>query len=217
MKRSLILLIAIAGVAAVLAIYALTPKESHKMELYNTTLDMDYFDKFKQIIEGETSPKEKEEAILNMAQFAIMLNDTDRVVDYLKSVATSAENETVIAAAYAAIDLIRDYYPLEPIGELIAKVDGELKPNSSVKIIATVKGYKDCNGSVGIVRFHQNLDHQNLEVTSNPLYKFNLSSQEKRDFTFELIPKEGENTQLYFYFSYIWINLTAKKLDKKYY
>jgi len=187
------LLIVIVGIISVLVIHMLITEKGHKEEkpsnVTNFTLDKGYFDRFRQIIESnDSSPKEKEKAILNMAQFAVMLNDTDRVVEYLKDVAMRSENEIVIAASYAAIDLIRDYYPIEPIGELIVNADGELKPDSLIKIVATIKVHRDCSGSVGITRIHRN-----LELTSDLRHKFKASSGDRKDFVFEFVPKaEGE-------------------------
>ncbi len=89
MKKSFVLLIAIAGVILIASVCMLSFKKPQEEEMSNITLDMGYFDKYKQIVEGDNSPKEKENAILNMAQIAIMLNDTERVVDYLKKVAMS--------------------------------------------------------------------------------------------------------------------------------
>ncbi|MBO8179678.1 MAG: hypothetical protein H0Z19_04245 [Archaeoglobus sp.] len=153
--------------------------------VYNVTLDSSYFEKFKEIIDGDSSPKEKETAILEMAQIAIMLNDSDRVVEYLKDVATTSDDQNVVAAAYAALDIIRDYYPPEALGELAVDVDGELKLGSSVNITANVRAYSNCNGMVGIKRLPIG-----FELKSNVRYKFEISADEAKSFTFEIVLPE---------------------------
>ncbi|WP_048064492.1 COG1470 family protein [Archaeoglobus fulgidus] len=160
--------------------------------LYNVTLDSGYFDKLKGVIEGDTTPKEKEKAILEMAQIAVMLNDSDRAIEYLKEVASTSKDQNVVAAAYAAIDLIRDYYPPEVLGELAVDVEGDLKPGSTVNITATVKAYSDCEGMVGIKRGVP----EGMELKSNIRYKFEISAEETKKFTFVVKPEQSDEYAL---------------------
>lgn len=155
--------------------------------LYNVTLDSSYFEKLKGIIEGDTTPKEKERAILEMAQVAVMLNDSERVIEYLKEVASTSKDQNVVAAAYAAIDMIRDYYPPEAMGELVVDVEGDFKPGSTVNITATVKAYSDCRGMVGIKRGVP----EGMELKSEVRYKFEISADGIEMFTFKVIPEQS--------------------------
>ncbi|MBO8182741.1 MAG: hypothetical protein H0Z28_08115 [Archaeoglobus sp.] len=143
-----------------------------------------YFDELKEIIESDADSAAKEDAIIGMAELSIAFNDTERVISYLKEIAYNEENDTVRTAAYAAIDLIRDYKPII-LGDMVVDVEGELKPGVKSVIVVKVTAFSDVTGTVSFARLPKDFE------VSNPYYKLDLDAGEEKEFRFEFTPKQS--------------------------
>lgn len=147
----------------------------------------DYIKKLKSVIEKNRDPYKRERAIFTLTDIAISKYETEKIVDFLKEIAKNEKEDNVRTAAYANIDLIRDYFPLEKKGSLELSVSGEMKKNEKIVIIAKVLSKVDTEAQVGIDFLHQNIEPVNISV---PVYKLELKANQPQEVEFELLLKE---------------------------
>ncbi|MEM1517980.1 MAG: HEAT repeat domain-containing protein [Nitrososphaerota archaeon] len=123
------------------------------LEKIHNSLDPESIPELKDIILNHPDNYVRERAVFILTDIAIRSNKVDEVIDFLKQIAYNEENDEVRTAAYANLDLIRKYYPVE-LGESIEiRIEGEIKKGNNVTLIVIVSTQKDIpQAVVGIKR-----------------------------------------------------------------
>jgi hypothetical protein len=148
----------------------------------------DYIKKLEAVVEKNKDPYTRERAIFTLTNITIKKEETDKVIDFLKKIAMNEKEDNVRSAAYANIDLIRDYYPLEKQGSFDLSLSGDIKKNGKIKIVAKVSSKIDVKEArVGISSLHKNI---RLLEPFRPVYKFSLNANEPKEFEFNFNLKE---------------------------
>lgn len=140
-----------------------------------------YIEELEEIIETHENASVREAAILALADITIMKNETEQVVDFLKDIAMNEKEVNVRSAAYAALDLIREIYPLEKKGTLEVDIIGDIKKNGNIILVATISSTVDVEGSIAIEYLHLN-----IEPLTAPFKYVNLEADISQDVEFEL-------------------------------
>jgi|YelNatPaOPRAMG01_1025707.scaffolds.fasta_scaffold08802_6 hypothetical protein len=157
----------------------------------------DYIKKLEAVVEKNKDPYARERAIFTLTNITIKKQETDKVIDFLKKIAMNEKEDNVRSAAYANIDLIRDYYPLEKQGSFDLSLSGDIKKNGKIKIVAKVSSKIDVKEArVGISSLHKNIKLEPYQ----PVHKFSLKANEPKEFEFNLLLKETGEYEIPFSF-----------------
>jgi len=165
-------------------------------------LDAEDIPELKEIIESHPDNYTRERAVFVLADIAIRRNKTEEVVDFLKGIAYDEENDDVRSAAYANLDLIREYYALETRGDLTIRVEGKIREGNSITLIADASSTVDVDEAiVGVRRIAEfgteetvgvELDPAHPRNPSNPM-RISLKAGESKEIPFTIhLRKEGE-------------------------
>lgn len=195
MNRTTIIIIAALAcvVLAVGAIFALSGDGGRsQIKPEDTTIDdlisiqknppPDYIEELTQVIENSEDQQIRDAAINILTDIAIRRSDTDEIIDFLKDLAAHEEDPVIMSAAYAGIDLIRDTYPLPPMGSLNLSVRGEVKRGGDVEIIATISSTTDISKAVLGLEFPPD----SVEMITPPVFYTALSANQPVTHTFPL-------------------------------
>ena len=117
--------------------------ESDYISELHTRLDPGDIPELKEIITTHPDNYVRERAIFVLADIAVRKDVTEDVIDFLKDLAYNEENDEVRSAAYANLDFIREFYPLETKGELTIRIEGEIREGNNITIIATASSTVD--------------------------------------------------------------------------
>jgi len=193
---ALFIVIAVVVIAAILIISMgkwmkeekSNPEEVDTKYLERMQLDPpeDYIQELMSVVEKNKDPYVRERAIFTLTDIAIRKYETEKIVDFLKEIAMKETEDNVRTAAYANIDLIREYYPLEKQGSLELSVSGDIKKSSSIKLIARISSKVNVEDAIVGIDYL----HKNIELLSMPYYKTDLKANEPKEFEFELLLKE---------------------------
>jgi len=197
MKKIYSLFIVIAVVTAAILIMFMgewmkeekfNPEEVDTKYLERMQLDPpeDYIRELTSVVEKNDDPYVRERAIFTLTDIAIRKYETEKIVDFLREIAMNETEDNVRTAAYANIDLIREYYPLEKQGSLELSVSGDIKKSSSIKLIARISSKVNVEDAIVGIDYL----HENIELLSMPYYKTDLKANEPKEFEFELLLKE---------------------------
>lgn len=112
-----------------------------------------------EVIKSHSDDEVREEAVFVLTDTALETGtEVDKVIDFLKGVATGDENEAVATAAFANIDLARKTYPLESKGSLRLSVLGNIARGNTVTLMAEVGSSSNVEDAiVGIIALHPNI------------------------------------------------------------
>jgi len=142
----------------------------------------DYIEELTGIIEFSEDQQVRDAAINVLTDIAIRRSETDEIMDFLKDLAAHEEDPVIMSAAYAGIDLIRDTYPLPPMGSLNLSVRGDVKKGGEVEIIATITSTTDIPKAVLGLDFPPD----SVEMLTPPVYYTALSANQPATHTFPL-------------------------------
>ncbi|MDD1707603.1 MAG: hypothetical protein LUQ33_00330 [Methanoregulaceae archaeon] len=142
----------------------------------------DYIDELTGIIEESEDQQIRDAAINVLTDIAIRRSETDKIIDFLKDLAAHEEDPVIMSAAYAGIDLIRDSYPLPPMGSLNLSVRGEVKRGGEVEIVATIASTTDIPKAVLGLDFPPD----SVEMLDPPVYYTTLSAKQPVTHTFPI-------------------------------
>jgi len=197
-KTKITALVGIMAIVAVVVMFYMSGMKEEKPEVSEENIEYlesmqlnppkDYIKKLTSIIKTNENSYMRERAIFTLTDVAIRKYETEKIIDFLKEVARNEKEDNVRTAAYANIDLIREYYPLEKQGSLELSILGEIKKNSKIKLIAKISSKVDVEEAiVGIDTTHQNIVPVNVSV---PVYKLELRANQPEEVEFELLLKE---------------------------
>lgn len=142
----------------------------------------DYIQKLTGIIQTNRDPYIRESAVFTLTDIAIKKNETGRIYDFLREIATNEKETNVQSAAFATIYRIKTVYPEEPKATLDVTIQGPIQQGANITLIATVSFPNQAvKAIVGINRFSNT-----IELLSNPVVKLNLSDQSPRAIPFKI-------------------------------
>jgi hypothetical protein len=107
-----------------------------------------YIEELTLIIERNQDQAVRDAAVNTLTDIAIRRSETERIMDFLKDLTLDEEDPVIMSAAYASIDLIRDAYPLPPMGSLNLSVRGNVKRGEDIEIIATFSSTQNIEKAV---------------------------------------------------------------------
>jgi hypothetical protein len=142
----------------------------------------DYIGELTRVIENSKDQQVRDAAVNILTDIAIRRSETDEIIGFLKDLAAQEEDPVIMSAAYAGIDLIRDTYPLPPLGSLNLSVRGEVKKGGEVEIIATIASTTDIPKAVLGLDFPPD----SVEVLTPPVYYTALPANQPATHTFQL-------------------------------
>jgi len=217
-------LVALAAIAALATVLSIRPWSSAGGEKakeadagYVSDLHMRLNPKdipeLKEIVRLNPDSDTRQRAISVMTDIAMRKNVTEEVVDFLKGIASEEEDAAVRSHAYANLDLIREFYPLEKMGDLSVGVEGEIKEGSSITLVATASSTVDVGeATVGVQKLAQYASEQAVDIrldSRNPI-RFPLKAGETKEASFEVyLGKEGR------YLVLLALTLDLDKVDSQ--
>jgi hypothetical protein len=218
---ALVALAAIAALATVLSIRPWSSAEEERAKEVDASyvselhmrLDPKDIPELKEIVRLNPDSDTRARAISVMTDIAMRKNVTEEVIDFLKGTASDEEDAAVRSHAYANLDLIREFYPLETRGDLSVRVEGEVKEGSSITLVATASSTVDIGeATVGVRRLAQDGYEQPVDIrldSPNPV-RFPLKTGETKEASFEVyLGKEGR------YLILLALTLDLDKVDSQ--
>ncbi len=142
----------------------------------------DYISRLETIIDTHTDPYVRERGIFTLTQIALMKKESGKIVDYLKKKANKEVDDNVRTAAYANLDLIREYNPLPKTGSMKLTVDGEIKKGKEIDLIATLSATRDYTD---VVVGLQPVSGK-FTVLSKAVYQVDLKADKEKRINFKL-------------------------------
>lgn len=184
----LILIIAVAIIAGGFLLITKERFEPEKVDIkYLESMQLnppkDYIKKLKLVVEKNKDPYTRERAIFTLTDITIRKYETEKIIDFLKEIALNEKEDNVRSAAYANIDLIRDYYPLERQGSLELSILGEIKKGSQIKLIAKISSKIDVEEVIIGIDYLP----KDIEWLSQPYHKIALKANEPKEIEFDLL------------------------------
>ena len=162
------------------------------LERVHRELDPASIPELQDIIVNHPDTYVRERAVFVLTDIVIRSGErVDEVVEFLKEIAYSEKEDKVRTAAYANLDLIRRYYPLDLGASLEVSVEGEIIRGKNITLVFTVVSPEDLpEARVGIRRI-VNLTSDTHEpvlgmlMSMNPV-RFSLKAGEPRDARFTI-------------------------------
>lgn len=150
------------------------------LEEIHRSLDPKRIPELMEIIRSHPEPYVRERAVFVLTDIAIRGNRVDEVIDFLKEIAYEEKEDNVRTAAYANLDIIRTYYPLDLGADVSIRLEGEIRKGSNVTLVITVSsGVSVPEARAGIVRIVDMASDTALTaamvMSTNPV-KFSLSA-----------------------------------------
>ena len=184
----LILIIAVAIIAGGFLLITKERFEPEKVDIkYLESMQLnppkDYIKRLKLVVEKNKDPYTRERAIFTLTDITIRKYETEKIIDFLKEIALNEKEDNVRSAAYANIDLIRDYYPLERQGSLELSILGEIKKGSQIKLIAKISSKIDVEEVIIGIDYLP----KDIEWLSQPYHKIALKANEPKEIEFDLL------------------------------
>lgn len=201
MKKSTIIIIIVAlvcGVIAAGALFGLAGTGS-RAQPEDATVDYlisiqkkpptDYINELTLVIQKNKNQTVRDVAVNTLTDIAIRKGEPDKITGFLKDLTVNEQDPVIMSAAYAGIDLIRDTYPLPPMGSLNLSVSGKVKKGGDVAITATFSSLKDIDKAVLGLDFPGN----SVETINYPVFYTNLTANTPLAHTFQIrILKTGQ-------------------------
>jgi len=192
MKRTykiLILFLVVIVIISVVASYFLVIQDKEMslsdIEAIQLNPGDDYIQRLEETVNTSGDAYIRERALLALTDITIRKNETDEIVDFLKNIAINEEEDNVMSAAYASLDLIREIYPPDWYGTLELHLVGDIKKHGNVTLIATIGCTVDAEALVGIDKLHIN-----MEPITDPVKKVQLVANTPQQIEFELHVKD---------------------------
>jgi len=177
-------------------------REQEGLEYLNDihrSMDPKNISELKEIILNHPDDYVRERAIFVLTDIAIRSNNVDDVIDFLKKIAYNEKDDEVRTAAYANLDLIREYYPIERVGDLKVRVEGDVRKGGNISLVLTAYSKVDVieakAGIKRIVNFRGETTPETIlegaVLSSRNPVRFILNAGESKDASFTIHLKES--------------------------
>jgi hypothetical protein len=143
----------------------------------------DYINELTLIIQKNKNQTVRDVAVNTLTDIAIRKGEPDKITGFLKDLTVNEKDPVIMSAAYAGIDLIRDTYPLPPMGSLNLSVSGNVKKGGEVAIVATFSSPRDIDKAVLGIDFPPD----SIEMITPPVFYTNLTANTPKTHTFQLL------------------------------
>jgi hypothetical protein len=142
----------------------------------------DYISELTLIIQKNKNQTVRDVAVSTLTDIALRKGEPEKITGFLKDLTVHEKDPVIMSAAYAGIDLIRDTYPLPPMGSLNLSVSGNVRKGGEVAIMATFSSTTDIDRAVLGLDFPGG----SIETISTPVYYTNLTADVPVTHTFNL-------------------------------
>jgi hypothetical protein len=144
-----------------------------------------YVDQLTAVIEGDGEPYLRERAVFTLTRIALGRNETSSITPYLKDLAMHTRTDEIRTAAYANLALINSLVLPSPRGYLNLSIEGTIKRESPIRLVATVSSTVPVTASlVGIRRLPQGMD-----LNSDALVRLSLLPNQSQTVIFQMTPR----------------------------
>lgn len=141
-----------------------------------------YISELTLIIQKNKNQTVRDVAVNTLTDIAIRKGEPEKITGFLKDLIVREEDPVIMSAAYAGIDLIRDEYPLPPMGSLNLSVSGNVKKGGEVGITATFSSATDTGKAVLGLDF----PGSSIETMNTPVYYTSLKADTPVTHTFTI-------------------------------
>ncbi len=144
-----------------------------------------YVDRLTAVIESDSEPYLRERAVFTLTRIALGRNETSSITPYLKDLAMNTRTDEIRTAAYANLALINSLVLPSPKGYLNLSIEGTIRKDSPLRLVATVSSSVPVTASVvGIRRLPQGMD-----LTSDALVHLSLQPNQSQTVIFQMTPQ----------------------------